>query len=83
MLGLMFGLAPAWGAAAQAASGGDPASAPERRPGPIVYVVRPGDTLWRIARRLQPLGDVRPLVRRLVAARAGSDLRPGERLVLP
>lgn len=47
------------------------------------YVVRPGDTLWQIARALQPTGDVRPLVQRLAAGRAGTPLLVGERLVLP
>lgn len=47
------------------------------------YVVAPGDTIWRIARALQPSGDVRPLVQRLAAARGGAPLRAGERLVLP
>lgn len=47
------------------------------------YVVRPGDTLWEIARALQPLGDVRPLVQWLAALRGGAPLRVGERLVLP
>lgn len=47
------------------------------------YVVQPGDTLWQIARGMQPSGDVRPLVQRLGAARAGAPLRVGERLALP
>lgn len=47
------------------------------------YVVRPGDTLWHIARALQPDGDVRPLVQRLAAARQGAPLLAGERLVFP
>ena len=47
------------------------------------YVVRPGDTLWEIARALQPDGDVRPVVQRLAAARGGAPLQAGERLVLP
>ena len=47
------------------------------------YVVRPGDTLWHIARALQPTGDVRPLVQRLDTARHGAPLQVGERLVLP
>jgi nucleoid-associated protein YgaU len=34
------------------------------------YLVRPGDTLWSIARSLKPSGDVRPLVDQL-ADRAG------------
>ena len=35
------------------------------------YVVQPGDTVWSVARRLQPDGDVRPVVDRIVAARGG------------
>ena len=35
------------------------------------YLVRPGDTLWSIARSIQPTGDVRNLVDQL-ADRAGS-----------
>lgn len=64
------------------ASSGAPAatSVPVAR---TTYVVQPGDTLWRIARDLQPSGDVRPLVQRLGAARGGAPLRTGERLALP
>lgn len=47
------------------------------------YVVQPGDTLWTIARSLQPEGDVRPLVDDLAAARDGRPLQPGERIELP
>ena len=47
------------------------------------YVVRPGDTLWSIATRLDPTGDPRTLVGRL-AAETGSDaIVPGEHLRLP
>lgn len=46
------------------------------------YVVRPGDTLWAIARRIQPAGDVRPLVARLARANGGPAIVPGQRLVL-
>ena len=42
------------------------------------YVVQPGDTVWSVARRLQPEGDVRPVVDRLVAARGSSGLAVGE-----
>jgi len=45
-------------------------------------LVRPGDTLWTIARRLQPSGDIRPLVDRLVGAHGPAPLHPGERLVV-
>ena len=47
------------------------------------YVVRQGDTLWAIARRLRPEGDVRPVVDRLAAQRRGAPLRVGERIFLP
>jgi hypothetical protein len=47
------------------------------------YVVHPGDTLWSIARRLQPHGDVRPLVDELVARNGGSELTVGQRLPIP
>ncbi|HUR18043.1 MAG TPA: LysM domain-containing protein [Acidimicrobiales bacterium] len=46
------------------------------------YVVQPGDTLWSVARGLQPDGDLRPLVDRL-AHTAGGGLRPGQRIPLP
>lgn len=64
------------------AFGSVPASAPERGPEPVVYVVQPGDTLWSIARRLQPTGDVRPLVHRLERANGGARLQVGDRLTL-
>ena len=64
------------------AFGSVPASAPERGPEPVVYVVQPGDTLWSIARRLQPTGDVRPLVHRLERANGGARLQVGDRLAL-
>ncbi len=63
---------------------GTGASVPERRVSPgAVYVVQPGDTFWDIARRLEPSGDPRPLVARLVAAHGSPVLVAGERLALP
>ncbi len=47
------------------------------------YVVRPGDTIWTIARALEPRGDVRPVVDRMAHGRQGRPLRVGERIVLP
>jgi len=48
--------------------------------GARVVVVQPGDTLWSIARRLQPTGDVRPLVDRLAAAHGSAPLVAGDRI---
>ena len=67
-----------------ASFGGGPLTASERPGVPsAVYVVQPGDTFWDIARRLDPAGDPRPLVARLVAAHGSPVLVPGERLALP
>jgi hypothetical protein len=69
--------------------GGGPLAASEPRPvAPVpivssVYVVQPGDTLWTLARRAQPTGDLRPLVDHLAAALGGRSLRAGQRIVLP
>ncbi len=46
-----------------------------------VVTVRSGDTLWSIARRIRPTGDVRPLVDQLVASHPAA-LQPGERLTI-
>lgn len=48
-----------------------------------VHIVQPGDTLWSIARSLQPDGDVRRVVHRLAAQRDGAALQVGERIALP
>jgi LysM domain len=48
-----------------------------------VWVVRPGDTLWSIATRLHPRGDVRPLVDRLAAEVGNTSLYPGEQIPIP
>jgi hypothetical protein len=70
--------------------GGGPLTAPEPAPASaaapaprLVHVVQPGDTLWVIARALQPSGDVRPLVQRLESSRQGQPLRVGETITLP
>ncbi len=47
------------------------------------YVIRPGDTLWSIARQLDPAGDPRPVVAQLSAQLGGDTVVPGERVVLP
>ncbi len=47
------------------------------------WVVRPGDTLWSIARALDPKGDVRPLVDRLASEVGGATVYPGQVIPLP
>lgn len=52
--------------------------------GPVeIHVVRPGDTIWSIARRVQPEGDLRPLVDRITSRRDSSPLQVGEEIVVP
>jgi len=48
-----------------------------------VVIVEPGDTLWSIARGLQPTGDVRPLVNRIAELNGGHSLSAGQTLMLP
>lgn len=59
-----------------------PSRATPLRPG-AEYVVRPGDTLWSIALRLDPTGDPRAVVARLAAETGSATIVPGERLRLP
>lgn len=67
---------------AGSAGGGTPTSAAGTAAA-AVHVVQPGDTLWSIARDLDPAEDVRLTVDRLVALNGGSPLQVGQRLVLP
>ncbi|MGI8793399.1 MAG: LysM peptidoglycan-binding domain-containing protein [Acidimicrobiales bacterium] len=67
--------------------GSTPLTAPERAPSlqlvdQTTYVVRSGDTLWSIARRAQPSGDIRPLVDRLAARSGGHSLQVGDRITV-
>ena len=48
-----------------------------------LYLVRPGDTLWAIAARVEPGSDPRILVSRLEQQLHGAMLVPGDRLLLP
>jgi len=59
-----------------------PAAAPAAAAAPRVYVVRPGDTVWSIAERLRPEGDVRELVDQLTERAGGSGLQAGQRIAL-
>ena len=71
------------------AFGGGPLTSPESsivdaRPAAAAsYVVRPGDTLWSIAKALHPSGDLRPYVDRLATRMHGQPLQPGQRITLP
>ena len=73
--------APELAGAGQAPLGATPVTAAARSG--QVYVVQPGETLWDIARRLQPSGDVRSLVDRLAKAAGPGPLQIGQRLLLP
>ena len=58
-------------------------SANDAAVGGNVVIVQPGDTLWTLARGVQPNGDVRPLVAQLARSHGGSSLRAGDRIALP
>jgi Tfp pilus assembly protein FimV len=51
-------------------------------PARAVYIVQPGDTIWSIAHELDPSGDSRATVDRIVALNGGAALEPGQRLHL-
>lgn len=87
LTGLWLAGGAAWSvvaARADAVATADAVPAPEAvAPAPSrVYVVRAGDTLWGIARDLQPEGDIRPLVDLLAERNGGSRLEAGQRLSL-
>ena len=74
-----------FGAGALAGGGGHLARLPGSRPVPggYAYVVRPGDTLWSLATRLEPGSDPRPLMDRLSSQLQGGKLLAGAVLVVP
>lgn len=90
-LALALALAVAWvggalGGGSLAASGAGAPAVRALQLQPVsatAHVVAPGDTLWSIARQLQPEGDVRPVVDALAASRGGRPLQVGERIALP
>lgn len=62
---------------------GAPRSAVARHAAEGRVVVRPGESLWQVARRLQPHGDIRPLVDRLAARNGGAQVVAGQQLAVP
>ena len=49
----------------------------------VTVIVQPGDTLWGIAATLAPEADPRGLVDQLTELAGGSQLQPGQQLVVP
>jgi len=74
--------AAAPGPASTAEAPGPAGAGTSTTPAPAEVVVRPGDSLWAIARRLQPTGDVRPLVDALAERAGGAAVVVGQRLDL-
>lgn len=71
------------GSGSESGSPAGPGSAPHLvQVAATSYVVQPGDTLWSVARSLQPSGDVRPLVDRLSRRTDAGRLRPGQAISL-
>jgi hypothetical protein len=68
-------------AQAGAALGSSPLAAPGRPPSVVRYVVKPGDSLWTVARHVAPRSDPRPVVDALASARHDSPLLVGETVV--
>jgi hypothetical protein len=78
--GLAYGARAALAPLVEPAPAGPSAAATSGDP---TVVVQPGDTVWSIARRARPTGEVRPLVDQLVAAHGPAPLEPGERISIP
>jgi nucleoid-associated protein YgaU len=79
MLATFFALAGLWVGAAALRSTENGVGASRA----VVYVVRPGDTLWAIATRLDPAGDPEQVAAMLGAELHGAPLRPGTVLTVP
>ncbi len=47
------------------------------------YIVRPGDSLWSIAERVDPNGDPRPLVSEMASELGTFTVIPGEQITIP
>lgn len=64
-----------------ASAGPGPAPTPGVRS--VHVVVQPGDSVWVIARRFRPTGDVRPLVQAIVDAHGTAAVSAGDTLLVP
>jgi hypothetical protein len=61
-----------------------PAVEPQRAPVSVVIVIaQSGDSLWSIARSVQPTGDVRPLVDAMVSMRGTASVFVGDTVAVP
>lgn len=79
---VVLGLLAAQAVAGVAAGWAAPSPAPIE--GPAVTVeARPGDTLWTLARRVRPSGDVRPVVEAMLADRGTAELQVGDEVRVP
>src|SRR6478736_1661153 len=76
--GALAGLAPAPSTGSSSAPAAATAGAAT-----ATVEVQAGDTFWAIARRIQPTGDVRPLVDQLIDLNGTTILQPGERITVP
>jgi hypothetical protein len=87
LLGAAVGAAVVGLALPVSALGGAPEAGPGatsgRAAGAAVYVVRPGDTLWSIASRLDAGGDPRPLAEAIAREIGSTSVVPGERIAIP
>jgi hypothetical protein len=81
--GLLVALALPWSGTGGSLATPGPALAGEHVVAHKPYVVQPGDTLWSIAVRLDPTGDPRPVVAELAEQVGGTNVVPGEQLLLP
>ena len=85
VLALVLSLAIGNGALASLAPAPSSAPSADATAGAVAshVEVQPGDTIWTIARRLQPTGDVRPLVDALIGLNGSGPLQPGQQLDVP
>lgn len=61
------------------------ATSPAPRPVPVQAVIRPGDTLWDVARRIAPGSDPREVVAQIRRMNdlSGSAVQVGQQILLP